>query len=109
MNAERLCALDELADGEARRFDVGDRRLAVVRLGDRVYAIGDRCTHADVSLSDGEVDPGECTLECPKHGSAFSLVTGEALSLPATRPSPVYRVTVVDGDVVLSDEGAGDE
>ena len=58
------------------------------------YAIGDTCTHADISLSEGEVDADECTIECWKHGSAFSLSTGEPESLPATRPVPVYPVTV---------------
>lgn len=101
MSAVRLCALEELADGGVRRFEVGDRSLAVVRLGDAVYVLGDRCSHADVSLSEGEVDDEELTLECPKHGSAFSLETGEALSLPAVRPVPTYDVVVVDGEVTV--------
>ena len=101
-NEVRIAALDDLADGEARRFDLEGRRISVVRLGDDVYAIGDRCSHADVSLSDGEVDADECTLECPQHGSAFDLRTGAALTLPAVRPVPAYRVAVRDGDVVLT-------
>lgn len=96
----RLCALDELDDGGVRRFDVGDHELAVVRLGDDVYVIGDRCSHQDVSLSEGEVDEDELVLECPKHGSGFHLETGEPSSLPATRAVPVYTVLVDDvGDV----------
>ena len=101
-NEVRIAALDDLADGEARRFDLEGRRISVVRLGDDVYAIGDRCSHADVSLSEGEVDADECTLECPQHGSAFDLRTGAALTLPAVRPVPAYRVAVRDGDVVLT-------
>jgi 3-phenylpropionate/trans-cinnamate dioxygenase ferredoxin subunit len=97
-----LCSIDDLVDGGVRRFDVDGRSLAVVRLGDDVYVLGDRCSHADVSLSDGEVDEDECTLECPKHGSQFDLRTGEALTLPATRPVPVYEVSVVDGMVQLA-------
>jgi 3-phenylpropionate/trans-cinnamate dioxygenase ferredoxin component len=95
----RLCALDELGDGEARRFDVDDRRLAVVRLGSDVYVIGDRCSHADVSLSEGEVEPDDKTIECWKHGSTFSLLDGQPLCLPATQPVPVYEARVVDGQV----------
>ena len=94
-----LCGFDELGDGTARRFDVGSVRVAVVRIGDEVFAIGDRCTHADVSLAEGEVDAESCTLECWKHGSQFDLRTGEPLSLPATRPTPVYEAKVVDGRV----------
>jgi 3-phenylpropionate/trans-cinnamate dioxygenase ferredoxin subunit len=99
-----LCAFEELGDGAARRFDVGSVRVAVVRIGDEVFAVGDRCTHADISLSEGEVDAAECTLECWKHGSLFDLRTGEALSLPATRPTPVYEAKVVDGRVMVAVE-----
>lgn len=95
----RLFSLDELADGEARRIDVDGFRLCVVRLGEQVRVVGDRCTHADVSLAEGEVDPLECTIECPQHGSAFSLETGAALSLPAIKPTPTYPARVVEGEV----------
>src|SRR5579883_2342612 len=94
-----LCRLDELPDGAARRFDVGGHRLAVVRIGEDVYAIGDRCSHQDVSLSEGAVDAEERTLECWKHGSTFDLRSGEPQTLPATRPVPVYEVKVRDGIV----------
>ena len=97
----RLCALDDLDDGEAQRFDLDGRRLAVVRIGDDVYVIGDRCSHADVSLSGGEVDPVDVTLECPKHGSTFDLRTGAPTCLPAVRPVPTYAASVIDGDVVV--------
>jgi 3-phenylpropionate/trans-cinnamate dioxygenase ferredoxin subunit len=73
-----------------------------VRIGDDVYAIGDTCSHAEVSLSEGEVYPDERAIECWKHGSTFSLVTGEPQTLPATRPVPVYDVVVVDGDIVVT-------
>jgi 3-phenylpropionate/trans-cinnamate dioxygenase ferredoxin subunit len=106
MSAEPLCALDELVDGEARRFDLGDIVIAVVRIGDQVYAIGDRCSHADVSLSGGIVDERACTLECPKHGSEFDLRTGAPQSLPALRPVPTYEVRVTDGQVVVAVGGA---
>ena len=97
----RLCALDELTDGGARRFDVSDRALSVIRIGDEVHVIGDRCSHADVSLSEGEVDVDACTIECPKHGSEFDITTGEPRSLPAVRAVPVYQAKVVDGDVLV--------
>ena len=96
----RLCSFDELEPGSARRFDVDGRRIAVVRLGDDVYAIGDTCSHADVSLSEGEIHEDDKTIECWKHGSEFSLVTGEPETLPATKPVPAYEI-VVDGDDVL--------
>lgn len=97
-----LCALDDIADGTVRRFEVGDVAIAVVRIGDDVYAIGDVCSHANVSLSGGEVWCEERELECPKHSSTFSLVTGEPQTLPATQPVPVYDTSVIDGQIVVS-------
>ena len=96
-----LCALSELDDGVARRFEVDGTPVAVVRLGDRVYAISDTCSHAEVSLSEGDVDPEECALECPAHGSLFSLANGEALCLPAVRAVPVHSVRVAGDEVVI--------
>jgi 3-phenylpropionate/trans-cinnamate dioxygenase ferredoxin subunit len=97
--AQRVCARDDLASGSARCFDVGGQAVAVVRIGDDFYAIGDTCSHADFSLSEGDVWPDELEIECPKHGSTFSLVSGEPQTLPATTPVPVYEV-VVEGDDV---------
>lgn len=104
MSTQRIGSLDDLADGTPHRVELDGRAVAVVRLGDDVYAIGDRCSHEDVSLSGGDVDTDDCTLECPKHGSAFDLRTGEALSLPALRPVPAYAVEVRDGEVYLTVE-----
>jgi 3-phenylpropionate/trans-cinnamate dioxygenase ferredoxin subunit len=98
---ERLCGTDEMKPGTARRFDIGDHRIAVVRIGDDFYALGDRCSHADFSLSEGEVWEDEREIECPKHGSTFSLETGKPMTLPATRPVPVYKVRVDGDDVVV--------
>ena len=94
-----MCARDDLAPGTARCFDVEGHRVAVVRIADDFYALGDTCSHADFSLSEGDVWPDELEIECPKHGSTFSLRTGEPQTLPATTPVPVYDI-VVDGDDV---------
>ena len=98
-DAQRVCGRDDLAPGSARCFDVRGHRVAVVRIGDDFYAIGDTCSHADFSLSEGDVWADEREIECPKHGSTFSLVTGEPQTLPATQPVPVYDI-VLDGDDV---------
>ncbi len=107
MSDHPLFPFDDLADGSARKVDVGGTPVAVVRIGDDVYAIGDVCSHADVSLAGGEVWCDERELECPKHGSAFSLTTGEPSTLPATKPVPVFDATVVDGRVVVTISAGG--
>jgi 3-phenylpropionate/trans-cinnamate dioxygenase ferredoxin subunit len=98
----RLCSVDDVEPGTVKRFDVNGNRVAVVRIGDEWYAIGDRCSHADYSLSEGDVWEDEREIECPKHGSTFSLLTGEPQSLPATRPVPVYAVRVEGDDVIVA-------
>ncbi|QEV99924.1 non-heme iron oxygenase ferredoxin subunit [Microbacterium caowuchunii] len=101
MTATRVCALSELEQDTARRVEVDGVAIAVVLDGNgEVHAIGDVCTHGDISLSDGFVE-GE-TLECWAHGSAFSLRTGQPLNLPAYEPVPVFEVTI-EGDDVLID------
>jgi 3-phenylpropionate/trans-cinnamate dioxygenase ferredoxin subunit len=98
---ERLCARDDIEPGAARRFEVGRHRICVVRIGDDFYAIGDQCSHANFSLSDGEVYGEDREIECWKHGSTFSLVDGKPQSLPATKAVPVYDVRVEGDDVMV--------
>ena len=97
-----LFALAEIEPGTVRKVDIGDREIAVVRIDDDVYAIGDVCSHADVSLSGGFVEELDCALECPRHGAQFDLKTGEPLTLPAIRAVPVYEITVIDDQVVIT-------
>ena len=99
-----VCALADLAPNSASRFELNGSPVAVVRIGDDVYAIGDTCSHADVSLSEGEVICETKEIECWKHGSTFSLETGEPQTLPATQPVPVYVAKVVDGMVEIDME-----
>lgn len=100
MTDVKVCSVDDVPAGSARRFDVEGHRLCVVHIGDDWYVIGDECSHADYSLSEGEVWEEECEIECPKHGSTFDLRTGEPQTLPATQPVPTYTVRV-DGDTVV--------
>ena len=97
----RLCSLDDVKEGTANRFDVEGHRICLVRIGDDLYAIGDRCSHEDYSLAEGEVFTDEREIECWKHGSTFSLETGEPQSLPATKPVPTYAVTIEGDDIIV--------
>lgn len=102
-----VCALSDIEPGTAKKVEVDGKAVALVRIGDDVYAIGDVCSHAEVSLSDGDVWCEELVLECPKHASSFSLVTGVPSTLPATQPVKVYAASVVDGQVVVVAEESG--
>ena len=101
-----VCKFDDLASGQAQKFDVDGTAVAVVRVDDSVYAIADTCSHANISLSEGTVWCDSLQIECIKHGSAFSLTTGVPDTLPATQPVEVFSATVVNGDVVVTRGGA---
>lgn len=100
MARQKALALSDLVQDQAVRVVLDGVPIAVVldAQGD-VHAIGDTCTHGDISLSEGFVE-GD-TLECWAHGSVFSLRTGHPLNLPAYEPVPVYVVEIEDGDVYI--------
>ena len=94
-----VCRIDELPEVGSAAADVNGRLVALVRTDDGVvHCIDDTCTHANVSLAEGELDG--CTLECWLHGSRFDLRTGRPTGPPATQPVPVYPV-FVEGDTVF--------
>ncbi len=94
----RVCAVTDLEVNQAVRVLIDDIPIALVRdASNTVHAIGDTCTHGEISLSEGFVE-GD-SLECWAHGSQFSLTTGKPATLPAYEPVPVYKVEIVDGDV----------
>ena len=94
---------EKVEPGTAVHLDGGRDGVCLVRIGEDYFAVADRCSHANVALSEGDIDVDECTVECWKHGSAFSLLDGRPLSLPATVPVATYDVTVDGGVVVVSD------
>jgi 3-phenylpropionate/trans-cinnamate dioxygenase ferredoxin subunit len=96
---ERACALSDVPTDEALAVTVGAHDVAVARDGDEVYALQDLCSHASVSLSEGEV--ADCTVECWLHGSRFDLRTGKPTGLPATEPVATFPVEVRGGDVYV--------
>jgi 3-phenylpropionate/trans-cinnamate dioxygenase ferredoxin component len=98
--ATKVCAESEIDVDSPMRVVVDGKPIAVVKdSAGVVHAIGDTCTHGDISLSEGFVEDG--TLECWAHGSKFELTTGKPLTLPAYEPVPVYRVAITDGDVYI--------
>ncbi|MET9863759.1 non-heme iron oxygenase ferredoxin subunit [Streptomyces smyrnaeus] len=89
----KAASLSELEEDTPLRVELGGVPVSLVRTEGEVFAINDICSHANVSLSEGEVE--ECSIECWLHGSRFDLRTGKPSGLPATRPVPVYPVKIV--------------
>jgi len=97
----RVCSLDDLPTVGAVQAEVGGKKVAIVRdsAGD-VHAIDDTCSHANVSLSEGDVE--DTAIECWLHGSRFDLRSGKPIGLPAIIPIAVYPVKIDGGDVFVS-------
>jgi 3-phenylpropionate/trans-cinnamate dioxygenase ferredoxin subunit len=100
MASTKICSYDDLEPDQAIKVEIDGIPMAVVRdsAGD-VFAIGDTCTHGDISLSEGFVE--DDTIECWAHGSKFSLKSGRPLTLPAYEPVPVFKVELIDGDIYI--------
>lgn len=94
-----LGPIDAFETGTASKVTVGEHAVAIVRIGDDLYAIADRCSHAEASLSEGEVFENE--IECPRHGAVFDVTTGAALTLPATKPVDTYEIVIDGGEASL--------
>jgi len=100
MTSQKVFALADLVPDTAQRVVLDGTPIAVVLdSSGTVHAIGDTCTHGDISLAEGFVE--DDTLECWAHGSKFELTTGKPLSLPAYEPVPVFAVEIIDGDVFI--------
>jgi len=97
----RVCSVDDLPAVGAVQAEIAGRKVAIVRdsAGD-IHAIDDTCSHANVSLSEGDVEDGE--IECWLHGSRFDLRSGKPTGLPATSPIAVYPVKIDGDDVFVS-------
>ncbi|VCU70904.1 2-halobenzoate 1,2-dioxygenase large subunit [Pigmentiphaga humi] len=98
-----VASLADLAPGRPRRVHVGTLAIALVRQGDEIHAISDRCSHGAGSLSEGRVDGRE--IECPFHGGRFDLSSGAPTSAPCTKPVKRWPARIDDGRVqILLDE-----
>lgn len=99
----KICGEDEIKPGQAVKVVVEGVPIALVKdSAGVVHALGDTCSHGEISLSEGFVE-GD-TLECWAHGSKFELATGKPQNFPAFEPVPVYPITITDGDVYLDPE-----
>lgn len=90
----------DIPPGHAARIEIDGIPIAIFNVGGAFYALDDTCSHAEASLSEGDLDADRCVVECPLHGSSFDLRTGDALTLPAVEPVQVHQVAVGDDGMV---------
>jgi 3-phenylpropionate/trans-cinnamate dioxygenase ferredoxin subunit len=95
----KVARTDELSPGQMKLIEIGDDRILLVNLEGEYHAMDEICSHAFAALSEGDLTGEE--VECPLHGSAFNVKTGEALSPPADEALTVYSVRVEDNDILI--------
>lgn len=95
----KIGSLSELTSGEMKMVTLNGEDILLANVGGKIHAVSDLCSHAEASLSDGYIEDDE--VECPLHGSRFSLTTGEALNLPADEPLKLYDVKVEGDDILV--------
>ncbi len=100
---EEVAKIDDLAPGEMMYVEVGEDPVVLINLNGDFYALSDICTHQDASLSDGEIIGDE--IECPLHGGAFEIRTGQPASFPVVVPAETYAVRVVGDTVEVAKRG----
>ena len=95
----KVAQIDDLSPGEMMMVEVGDGRILLANVEGNVHAIDDICSHAYASLSEGDLNGQE--VECPLHGSAFDLASGEAMTPPADESVKVYEVRIDGQDILV--------
>jgi 3-phenylpropionate/trans-cinnamate dioxygenase ferredoxin subunit len=91
MSSIQIGTIADIPEGTGKAFDVQGRKIAVFHIDGEWFAIDDTCSHAEASLSEGELDTDEMCIECPLHGSLFDLRSGKPRTLPAFEPVRTYK------------------
>tara|TARA_Y100000590_G_scaffold367414_1_gene427457 strand:+ start:2147 stop:2470 length:324 start_codon:yes stop_codon:yes gene_type:complete len=97
-----VCNSEDLENGSAICVRAGGHLIALFRAGEQIFALDDTCSHAQASLSEGDIDINCMTVSCPLHGAIFDLGSGEALSSPATSPVKSYAAEETGTEIVVT-------
>jgi 3-phenylpropionate/trans-cinnamate dioxygenase ferredoxin subunit len=96
----RVATLGELPSGAKLVAEIQGTPILIVNVHGQFYALHNICSHAEASLSEGDVDADELCVECPLHGAIFDLRSGRPRTLPAFEPVATYTVWA-EGDVLF--------
>ena len=92
--------VDEIPSGKLKAVEVGGRSILLCHSDNRIYAIENRCSHAEQELECGRLRLG--WISCPMHGARFDLATGEAIKGPATEPIDTFPVRIIGGMIEVA-------
>lgn len=95
----KVATVNDLSPGEMIAVEAEDESILLVNKDGNFYAIGEVCTHQGGLLSEGMLEGDE--VECPLHGAAFNIETGEPTLPPAVEGVPVYSVRLEGDDILV--------
>ena len=95
-----VAAIDAVSETTPLAVELEGNAIVIVRCGEALYAVEDKCTHDGESLAGAEVE--DCQIICPRHFSRFCLRTGEALTPPAYEPVRTFAVRKQNGRVLVA-------
>ena len=101
MEWKDIAAVEEIPDGGMKKVDVGDREIAVARVGQAIYVFGDRCPHMNGPLHEGKIEDGQ--VVCPLHKARFELATGKRVSDPKIPIPRFLKAGAMMADVRVHD------
>lgn len=99
-NFVAACRTEELPDGAVRALELGGTPVLLCHTQDHVFAVINKCSHADEKLECGRMKRG--WIACPIHGARFDLATGEPINPPATQPIQTFAVRIVNGVIEVA-------
>lgn len=100
-NLVKVAEVDDVREGQLLGVSVKGQEILLVRLGEKLYATSNMCTHAEGWLDMGQLHCGTAEIECPFHGGKFDLLTGNPTAEPCVEPIRSYRVVIHGSDVLI--------
>jgi nitrite reductase/ring-hydroxylating ferredoxin subunit len=97
-----LCTVGDLTEAVSKLVRVSNRLIAVIKVGDEIYALDGHCPHWNALLGSGQVNSERLEIICPLHGFRFSLRDGRCVAAPGRPPVEMYQV-IVEGNAVIAE------
>lgn len=99
-NFTAVTPVAEVPQGSVKRVELGSLSILLIHTGDGIFAVENRCSHAEQPLECGRVKNG--WISCPTHGARFDLETGEPLGGPAELPIATFAVRIAGGMIEVA-------
>ena len=95
----KIASLSDVPSGKMKGFVVSGKKVLVVNLNGKLYAVSSLCTHVGGPLDKGTLENNVVT--CPWHGSKFDVITGAVVNGPANKGIEKFELKVEGKDILI--------